>query len=545
MASNVLDELVVSIGLDPSQFIAGRKQFEEQQRLVRDSSVQMGREVEAASLGAAIGVETLARGALKLAAIFTAGLGIKDFVQNVIATGLQIGRMSTMTNISANELGAWRNAAERAGGTAEGVTSSLLGITQGLESFRFTGQSPLIPYFRALGVSLTDANGKLKTAGELTLDLAGSQRLHALDPAAASYLLTQLGFDPGTITLILKGRKALEAALADARKTAPTDADIDAARRFNDQLKGLEQQSTKTGRTILTTLVPALSTTLKFLNDLLALDLTKLEKDWTDLAKPLDAFLHFIGFSKAPTAKPGVDVGGDEAESQLGFHKGAALGVLPGTDEVTKYFIKRGWTPEQAAGIVANLKYESGLKPTQYGDNGQAYGIAQWHADRQAAFARYYGHPIQQSTLAEQLDFVQYELTQGKERAAGTALRAATNLPQAVSTFQTKYERPGNPAQSYAARLRIGEAALRAANLPSASAATGAAAHASAHVAQVAARGATHNASTTNNTSTAHTQIAKIEVLLPNAKTGDDVAYGLASALDRHIFASQANAGQE
>src|SRR5260363_90445 len=48
----------------------------------------------------------------------------------------------------------------------------------------------------------------------------------------------------------------------------------------------------------------------------------------------------------------------------------------------------QGWTHKQAAGIVANLKIESGLNPKAVGDGGKAYGIAQWHPPRQAEFRR-------------------------------------------------------------------------------------------------------------------------------------------------------------
>lgn len=52
------------------------------------------------------------------------------------------------------------------------------------------------------------------------------------------------------------------------------------------------------------------------------------------------------------------------------------------------YFQARGWTKEQAAGLAANIKRESAFRPDAVGDNGKAYGIAQWHPDRQAEFKR-------------------------------------------------------------------------------------------------------------------------------------------------------------
>jgi hypothetical protein len=106
------------------------------------------------------------------------------------------------------------------------------------------------------------------------------------------------------------------------------------------------------------------------------------------------------------------------------------------------FFVGHGWTPAQAAGIVANLETESGLRPDIVGDGGLAYGIAQWHPPRQAAFRAFIGHPIQGSTFDEQLQFVQQELTRGGENRAGRLLRNANGARNAGATISRNYERP-------------------------------------------------------------------------------------------------------
>lgn len=108
------------------------------------------------------------------------------------------------------------------------------------------------------------------------------------------------------------------------------------------------------------------------------------------------------------------------------------------------YFVGQGWTPAQAAGIVANLQRESNFRADAVGDGGQAYGIAQWHPDRQANFQRFTGHSIRQSTYAEQLAFVNYELTRGAETSAGNRLRNAGDATTAGSIVSRYYERPAD-----------------------------------------------------------------------------------------------------
>lgn len=108
------------------------------------------------------------------------------------------------------------------------------------------------------------------------------------------------------------------------------------------------------------------------------------------------------------------------------------------------YFVGQGWSPHQAAGIVGSLQQESyhSLKTDVQGDNNQAYGIAQWHGDRQAQFQALYGKPIQGSSLEEQLAFVQWEL-QNTEKAAGNNLRNSQNAAEAATVMGRDYERAG------------------------------------------------------------------------------------------------------
>lgn len=111
-------------------------------------------------------------------------------------------------------------------------------------------------------------------------------------------------------------------------------------------------------------------------------------------------------------------------------------------DEAMAFFMSKGWTKEQAAGIVANFGAESGMNHSIVGDNGQAYGLGQWHPDRQANFAKKYGKPIQGSSFLEQLEFANYEMTEGKEQAAGNLLRGAKSASRAGEVVSRYYERP-------------------------------------------------------------------------------------------------------
>jgi hypothetical protein len=119
-----------------------------------------------------------------------------------------------------------------------------------------------------------------------------------------------------------------------------------------------------------------------------------------------------------------------------------AAGESGSASEAMQFFQSKGWSKDQAAGIVGNLQAESGasLRTNAVGDGGRAYGIAQWHPDRQANFKKVYGKDIRESSFKEQLEFIQWELN-NTEKKAGQILRSARSAAEAAALFDKHYER--------------------------------------------------------------------------------------------------------
>ncbi len=119
--------------------------------------------------------------------------------------------------------------------------------------------------------------------------------------------------------------------------------------------------------------------------------------------------------------------------------------------EAMDFFISKGWTPEQAAGIVGNLIIESGnfssdvISGKRRGDGGKAVGIAQWHPPRQAIFEKQYGKPLAGASFREQLEFVNWELN-NTEKEAGDSLKKAKTADEAARIVDSQYERSSGQA---------------------------------------------------------------------------------------------------
>lgn len=70
-----------------------------------------------------------------------------------------------------------------------------------------------------------------------------------------------------------------------------------------------------------------------------------------------------------------------------------------------------GYNSAAAAGLLANIKAESGFNPNINGDSGSSYGICQWHAARKTRLMNWCNqNGMDYSTLAGQLYFLKYEL---------------------------------------------------------------------------------------------------------------------------------------
>lgn len=140
---------------------------------------------------------------------------------------------------------------------------------------------------------------------------------------------------------------------------------------------------------------------------------------------------------------------------------GGGLKVGTGA-EVRDFFQRMGWTKEQASGLTANAGRESSFAPDAVGDGGKAYGVFQWHPDRQAAFKKWSGKDIRGSSLEEQLRFAHYELTEGAERFAGSMLKRAGTAVEAGAAVSRYYERPANGAFEAERRGREAEGWMNA-----------------------------------------------------------------------------------
>jgi hypothetical protein len=171
-----------------------------------------------------------------------------------------------------------------------------------------------------------------------------------------------------------------------------------------------------------------------------------------------------MGFTRRGSSAGGGDGGGGGGGGGGRGGHGAwqGGGKVPGLSDPgtsagdIKTLMGFGWSYENAVGIVTNILAESSGRTDAVGDGGLAYGLAQWHPDRQAEFKKLFGHDIRQSTRLEQLKFIDWELKH-TEAGAGQRLMAEHTAGGSAGAFSQYYERPAAVQEARYNRSHQGE----------------------------------------------------------------------------------------
>ena len=132
---------------------------------------------------------------------------------------------------------------------------------------------------------------------------------------------------------------------------------------------------------------------------------------------------------------------------------------LVGSDNQEKslnYFISKGLTKEQSAGIIGNLMRESNLNPYADQANGPGMGIAQWSEGGRWDVLLSWAGGRDPYGLDTQLDFIWYEMTTVSPwNLTLPAIKATATVEEAAAVFEDKFEKSADTPGSSGMALRI------------------------------------------------------------------------------------------
>lgn len=221
--ATVIDSLIVTLGLDNKDFQQGMKDTEKGLSDTRKNTDRVGKQIAASGKDAAEFFGQMQRSALKFFAVLTAGKGLINFTRDVVSTGANLYRLSQNLDISADTLHRWGRAADLNGGSMEGFLGTLQNLNSQVTEIFMKGGSAITPYLRELRVGVTDAAEKAKPLTDILADIADAAEKAFPDRQQRYAYLQQMGFDEGTLNLLVKGGKELRNVIAAQQEYSDKD----------------------------------------------------------------------------------------------------------------------------------------------------------------------------------------------------------------------------------------------------------------------------------------------------------------------------------
>lgn len=392
-------------------------------------------EMAAAGVGVAVGAT--------VGILAAAGYAAFKLADGWAKGAASIGRTAETIGVGTKALQEFTAAAERQGVDKGAATGSLGSLSQTLNDARYGRNNAALAVLSRLGVKMKlNSDGTVNVAAMLPAIADAIARQNSSGRRTAA---SNLGIGLDALPVFAQGGKALSADMSDADAHAAMidDAGIATGRR-------VAREGVMVGQLKDRAMVAAGAATAGAVE-------RGYDAVLSGARQIADGSASFGGIVKRTFAPAAETIG-----RAAGKIEGAGNALLVAA---RAFFEGRGWTRAQASGIVAGLHRESLLKPGAVGDGGAAYGIGQWHRDRQRNFERVFGHGIRGSSREEQLGFVDWELRNTEARAGRhlSGARSAYEAGDAVSRF---YERPGDREGEARFRGRSAEQVAAMAEVP-------------------------------------------------------------------------------
>lgn len=265
MAATVIDALLVTLGLDTSQFRIGQQEVSDDLKKQREDAKNTAKEMaeqgkKAASFFSSIKTELLALTGVTV----TAG-GLISFVKSTTSGLMDLSIQSKALGLSARELDGWSKSAEAAGSSAEKISASLQGFQGAIQGARVGDYSSSIFGGLAQLNALTGQNFDVWGQDASSLAKTSLDALRKIsDPNLRRQVGLSLGFDDATLQRNQEG-KFLPDVDRLTKSSGITDASTKGAKEFTAAWAELGQNLDTVKNQIYVGLIP----TIRDLNGLL------------------------------------------------------------------------------------------------------------------------------------------------------------------------------------------------------------------------------------------------------------------------------------
>lgn len=262
--SNVLDEFVIEIGLDPAKLNKGQKESLDNLRKFHEEALKNAKGVEESSKRSSDAIGTLKNQAASLFAVYSGGRGLIEFVTGLTNADAKLGRLSRAIGVNASTINAWQGAARIFGSTAENMAGAFQQLSNVFTAWQVGGpEAPsVMQIFRAINTEAErlDANNAKIIDGTEGVDasfkkLADNLKIiHDFGKAnEAAYLAGKIpGMDAGLFDLLIKGGAGAQEVLDYVKKIGvATKDDVDAFGELEKRMSQMGLKAESLGRQML------------------------------------------------------------------------------------------------------------------------------------------------------------------------------------------------------------------------------------------------------------------------------------------------------
>ncbi|HIE8741848.1 TPA: lytic transglycosylase domain-containing protein [Klebsiella quasipneumoniae subsp. similipneumoniae] len=256
MAATVIDALLVTLGLDTSDFRKGQKDVSDDLKKQREDAKKTAKEMAEQGKKAAAFFGSIKTELLALTGVTVTAGGLMSFVKSTTSGLMDLSIQSKALGLSARELDGWSKSAEAAGSSAEKISASLQGFQGAIQGARVGDYSSSIFGGLAQLNALTGQNFDVWGQDASSLAKTSLDALRKIsDPNLRRQVGLSLGFDDATLQRNQEG-KFLPDVDRLTKSSGITDASTKGAKEFTAAWAELNQSLETTKNQFYTFLIP-------------------------------------------------------------------------------------------------------------------------------------------------------------------------------------------------------------------------------------------------------------------------------------------------
>lgn len=266
--AQVIDALLITFGIDTREFDKARQKIDDGTKNLRETSKKNADYMESQGKRAAGFFSSIKNEMLALAGVSLTFGGTLGFVKGMTGDLQALANQSQVLGLSAKQLDGWARAAEAAGSSAEKITGTLGDLNTKLMLFRQGKADPaLMGALQMLSQDTGAVFNPLQSDAQGILKQALQAAKKDKNPERARVALRQMGLDDATINSALNGQ-LLPNVERFTTGSGINDANLKAAKEFNEQWTVLAQNFDALKNKLFNGLIPVIQQVNTSLTDL-------------------------------------------------------------------------------------------------------------------------------------------------------------------------------------------------------------------------------------------------------------------------------------